>query len=107
MKQERFLAFLHHFLIIINIVWMIFAFDMKPSIEGVFSTVVLLNILAVPIGLINILIDKLGFGYANCPKTDAFFNSMVSFPFHHSLSDTEVDLVISASRQTLDALRGS
>ena len=60
-----FFFFLHHSLIIINIVWMIFAFDMKPSIEGMFSTVVLLNIFAVPIGLINILIDKLGFGYAN------------------------------------------
>ncbi|SVE12194.1 uncharacterized protein METZ01_LOCUS465048, partial [marine metagenome] len=60
-----FFFFLHHFLIIINVVWMIVAFDMKPSIKGVFSTVILLNVFAVPIGLINILIYKLGFGFAN------------------------------------------
>ena len=60
-----FFFFLHHFLIIINVVWMISAFNMRPSMKGVLSTVILLNIFAVPIGLINILIYKLGFGFAN------------------------------------------
>ncbi len=60
-----FFFFLHHFLIIINVVWMIYAFDMIPDFKGVVSTVVLLNIIAVPVALVNSLIYKLGFGYAN------------------------------------------
>jgi len=60
-----FFFFLHHFLIIINVVWMIYAFDMIPDFKGLIVTVVLLNIIAVPIALVNSLIYKLGFGYAN------------------------------------------
>jgi len=44
---------------------MIFAFSMKPDLRGVFSTIILLNIIAIPIGLINLGIVKLGFGNAN------------------------------------------
>ena len=44
---------------------MIFAFEMKPSFNGVISTIVLLNIIAIPVGLVNVLIYKLGFGYSN------------------------------------------
>ena len=60
-----FFFFLHHFLIIINVIWMIYAFDMVPDFKGIISTVVLLNIIAVPVALVNSLICKLGFGYAN------------------------------------------
>ena len=48
---------------------------------------------------------KLGFGKATCPNTDSFFDNMVSFPFHQSLSDEEVDLIVFACRETLDYLR--
>jgi dTDP-4-amino-4,6-dideoxygalactose transaminase len=48
---------------------------------------------------------KLDFGKANCPNTDLFFDNMVSFPFHQSLSDEEVDLIVFASWETLDYLR--
>ena len=51
-----FFFFLHHFLIIINVVWMIFAFNMKPTFKGAFITTLMLNIFAIPIGLINVLI---------------------------------------------------
>jgi dTDP-4-amino-4,6-dideoxygalactose transaminase len=47
---------------------------------------------------------KLGFGKAVCPNSDLFFDNMVSFPFHHSLSDDEVDLIVFASQETLDYL---
>jgi len=50
--------------------------------------------------------QKLGFGGSDCPNTNVFFDNMVSFPFHHSLSDAEIDLIVSASRTTLDDLRG-
>ena len=53
-----FFFFLHHFLIMINVLWMIFAFNMKPSLKGVFSTALMLNIFAIPIGLLNLLIGN-------------------------------------------------
>jgi len=37
---------------------------------------------------------KQGLGEANCPNTDKFFDSMVSFPFHHSLNDEEIEYII-------------
>ena len=73
-----FFFFLHHFLILISVVWMISAFNMKPSLKGLVSTIILLNIIAVPVALINTLIEKLGLGYANymylreAPPVDIF-----------------------------------
>ena len=60
-----FFFFLHHFLIIINVVWMMSAFNMTPDFKGVISTIVILNVIAIPVALVNMLIDKLGLGYAN------------------------------------------
>ena len=37
---------------------MISAFNMKPSIKGVFTTVIMLNVFAIPIGMINWLIGN-------------------------------------------------
>jgi len=51
-----FFFFTHHFLIIINVLWMIFAFNMKPTFKGVLTTSVLLNVFAIPIGIANLLI---------------------------------------------------
>ena len=49
--------------------------------------------------------QKLGFDAAELPHTDTFFDSMVSFPFHHMLTDNEMDEIVAVSRETLDFLR--
>ncbi len=49
---------------------------------------------------------KAGFGQANCPNSDRFFDNMVSFPFHHWLMEEEVDYMIGCTRDTLNSLRG-
>ena len=48
-----FFFFLHHFLIIVNVLWMIFAYQMIPTFKGLISTVLLLNVFAIPVALIN------------------------------------------------------
>lgn len=48
---------------------------------------------------------KLGFGQADCPNADAFFDSQVSFPFHHCLTETEYNIMLEATRNTLERLR--
>lgn len=49
---------------------------------------------------------KAGFGKADCPNTDRFFDNMVSFPFHHWMSQDEMDYMIDCTKKTLDSLRG-
>ncbi|MBF0249339.1 MAG: DegT/DnrJ/EryC1/StrS family aminotransferase [Alphaproteobacteria bacterium] len=51
------------------------------------------------------MFKKAGFGVANCPETDKFFDNMVSFPFHHWMSDGEFATMIDMTRQALDQLR--
>jgi len=51
------------------------------------------------------LYRKSGAGEADCPNADVFFDNMVSFPFHHTLSDGEIDSMIEASKKVLTALR--
>lgn len=48
--------------------------------------------------------QKLGFGEANCPHADEFFDNMVSFPFQHSLPDSDLALMEDAIRQVLREL---
>ena len=48
---------------------------------------------------------KLGYGKADCPQADAFFDTMVSFPFQHWLGDDEFEYLIASIRQTLEELR--
>ncbi|MDR3319649.1 MAG: DegT/DnrJ/EryC1/StrS family aminotransferase [Desulfovibrio sp.] len=48
---------------------------------------------------------RLGFGKANCPNGDAFFDSMVSFPFQHWLNDADLEYMIDATRDVLRSLR--
>lgn len=48
---------------------------------------------------------KLGFDQAQCPQTDKFFDSMVSFPFHQWLSDQEIDYMIDAIKTVCEELR--
>lgn len=50
--------------------------------------------------------EKLGFGKANCPNGDDFFDNMVSFPFQHSLTEAELDYILNATRTVLKKLVG-
>jgi dTDP-4-amino-4,6-dideoxygalactose transaminase len=55
-----------------------------------------------PLNRYSLFKDR-GFGNADCPNTDHFFDNMISFPFHHSLSDGQfnylIDSVINACRK--------
>ena len=48
---------------------------------------------------------RLGMGEAHCPNADAFFDSMVSFPFQHWLSEEEFDYMLEATRDVLKKIR--
>lgn len=49
--------------------------------------------------------QKLGFGQADCPNADAFFDHMISFPFQHSLTDEEFDHMLTSAVSVLNAQR--
>lgn len=49
---------------------------------------------------------KAGFGKSNCPNTDKFYDNMVSFPFHHWMSESEINYLIDSIKKTLVELRG-
>ncbi len=50
-------------------------------------------------------LQKLGFGKADCPNADAFFDNMVSFPFQQTLSEDDLRIMIEATKSVLDQLR--
>jgi dTDP-4-amino-4,6-dideoxygalactose transaminase len=43
-------------------------------------------------------------GEADCPNTDEFFDNMVSFPFHHMMSDNDFELMINITKKVLLSL---
>jgi len=47
------------------------------------------------------LYRKSGYGEADCPNAETFFDNMVSFPFHHMLSDEEFDTLLDATSRIL------
>jgi perosamine synthetase len=51
------------------------------------------------------LYQKAGFGNADCPQGDDFFDNMVSFPFHHSLSSEELDYILQSTKDVLKELQ--
>ena len=51
------------------------------------------------------LFKKMGFGAANCPRTDDFFDNMVSFPFHHWMDENDFKYMIDSTVSTLKRLR--
>ena len=53
------------------------------------------------------LYKKAGYGSADCPNADIFFDNMVSFPFHHWLSDDELEYMLEATKDILESLRKS
>ena len=52
------------------------------------------------------LFKKKGFGNADCPNTDEFYDNMVSFPFHHWMSNEQFDYMLDSTIKTLKKLRG-
>lgn len=52
------------------------------------------------------LFQKMGFGEADCPHTDEFFDNMLSFPFHVWMPEDQFDYMIESTFQALQRLRG-
>ncbi len=50
------------------------------------------------------LYQKLGYGEANCPNADRFFDNMISLPFQHMLTDSELDQIIDSTKRVLKSL---
>jgi len=50
------------------------------------------------------LYKKIGLQHANCPNTDLFFDSMVSFPFQHMMLDSEFTWMIEVTRKVLSQI---
>ncbi|ARJ66552.1 aminotransferase [Magnetospirillum sp. ME-1] len=48
------------------------------------------------------MFQKAGFGDAQCPETDRFFDSMVSFPFHEWMPEDQFGYMVEATGETLD-----
>jgi dTDP-4-amino-4,6-dideoxygalactose transaminase len=51
------------------------------------------------------LFQKMGFGTANCPNTDNYYDNMISFPFHLWMSDEEFNYMIACTKKALQRLR--
>jgi perosamine synthetase len=51
------------------------------------------------------MFQKLGFGKANCPNTDRFFDSMISFPFHSWMSDYDFEIMMYSVWHALEDMR--
>lgn len=49
--------------------------------------------------------QKIGLGEADCPNADIFFDNMISFPFHHWLSDDDFVYMIESAKKALNKLR--
>jgi perosamine synthetase len=48
--------------------------------------------------------QDLGFGRADVPRTNQFFDNMVSLPFSHCLNDREIDQIVSACKEVASAV---
>ena len=51
------------------------------------------------------LYKKSGYGEANCPNTDLFFDNMISFPFHHMMSDETFAELIATTKKVITELQ--
>ena len=51
------------------------------------------------------LYKKLGYGNAECPQTDEFYDNMISFPFHHHLTDEQYSYMLTSLGEVLDDMR--
>ena len=48
--------------------------------------------------------QKLGFGDADCPAADEFFDNMISFPFHHWMSDEDYEYLLESTIEALEQI---
>ena len=53
------------------------------------------------------LFKKNGFGKANCPNTDKFFDNMISFPFHIWMKSNEFNYLVNSIKKALFDLKKS
>ena len=51
------------------------------------------------------LFKNKGFKKAKCPNTEKFFNNMISFPFHHWMSDIDFNRIISATNYLVEKFK--
>jgi perosamine synthetase len=51
------------------------------------------------------LMIKAGFGSADCPNTDKFFDNMLSLPFYEWFTDEQLDYLIASTKKTVEILR--
>jgi perosamine synthetase len=51
------------------------------------------------------MFQRAGFGAADCPATDDFYDNMISFPFQHWMSDVQFSTMIEATTAALLELR--
>ena len=53
------------------------------------------------------LLKKSGFGFADVPNTDEFYDNMVSFPFQHWMSEEDMDYMLTSIKEVLNDLRNN
>lgn len=51
------------------------------------------------------LYKKAGLSYYNCPNTDNFFDNMISFPFHHMMTDDDFQYLLDSTIITLEKIK--
>ena len=51
------------------------------------------------------MFQRAGFGEANCPNSDTFFDNMLSFPFQHWMSDEQESYLIQSVRGAVSSFR--
>jgi perosamine synthetase len=51
------------------------------------------------------LMKRAGYGDANCPNTDKFFDNMLSLPFYEWYSKNQLDYLIESTRMAIKSLR--
>jgi len=51
------------------------------------------------------LYKQWGYGHANCPNSEGFFDNMVSFPFHVWMKDSDFNYMIESTKTSLREIR--
>ena len=62
-----------HTLIILNVLWLIFAYGKRFSLKGVMNAFIFINLIIIPVGLINFLIDANYMFICQPPNVDSPF----------------------------------
>ena len=62
-----------HTLIILNVLWLIFAYGKRFSLRGAINAFIFINLIIIPVGLINFLIDANYMFICQPPNVDSPF----------------------------------